>query len=204
MPEISDFYLFGNAMRRTALHLRPVEPDIDDGAIVRAHMMPDEPVVFEHSSCSRPMDLAGTEFPGMDLLSSRAIDLMRDHGFAGWRTYEVQVTGKNKESVKGYHGLQVHGRCGPIDDSKSRPVWRDPVVEGGPRFQVRLGHYFDVDTWDGNDFFMPEEVGGRENLLIYVTDRVKRAFEKAKLTNVKFEQVTEVVNYHFPHRFETD
>lgn len=204
MAEISDFYMFSNALRRTALHLRPVAPDIDDGAIVRAHITPKEPVVFEHSSCSRPMDLAGTELPGMNLLSSRAIDLMREHGFTGWRTYAVEVTGKNKEAVEGYHGLQVYGRCGPIDDSKSRQVWREPVVEGGPRFQVWLGHYFDVDTWDGSDFFMPAEVGGRENLLMYVTERVKIAFEKAKLTNVEFEPATEGVNYHFPLRFQTD
>jgi hypothetical protein len=48
---------------------------------------------------------------------------------------------------------------------------------------VWKGLFFDPASWDGSDFFMPAHKVGH----LFVVEEVKRAFEKAKISNVKFE-----------------
>ncbi|MCO6436247.1 MAG: hypothetical protein J5J06_04075 [Phycisphaerae bacterium] len=115
-----------------------------------------------------------------------------EQGFTGWSTYEVKVFGKTDE-ITGYKGLSVLGRCGPTDDSKARLVWVEPNPEhmGMPGLPVtavqqKFGLYFDPDTWDGCDFFLPEG-----SAWIFVTERVAKALKKARATNVSLTPLPE-------------
>ena len=35
--------------------------------------------------------------------------------FTGWRTYDIELFGRDGVPIPGYHGLAIHGRCGPMD-----------------------------------------------------------------------------------------
>lgn len=58
----------------------------------------------------------------------------------------------------------------------------------GGVFPYWRGLYFDPDTWDGSDIFMP---GGRTGW-VFVLDHVRDALEKAHVKNVAFQRLDEV------------
>jgi hypothetical protein len=133
----------------------------------------------------KPGDIIWTTFATSLLVSERVVTLLRDAGFTGWRTYAVDLVGYDGAPIPGYHGLAIHGRCGPIDDSKSVQV---PKQFPGGVFPVWMGMYFDPDSWDGSDLFMSEAGGGWK----FVVEDVKRAFQKAKIRNVRLTRLDEV------------
>jgi hypothetical protein len=52
---------------------------------------------------------------------------------------------------------------------------------------VAVGLYFNLETWDGSDFFVPGESG-----YIIVTEKVKTAVEKTKFSNIELRSITEI------------
>lgn len=104
---------------------------------------------------------------------------------SGWRTYPIDLFGKDGLRIPGHQGLAVHGRCGPIDDNRS--VKFHEIYPGGV-FPAWRGLYFDPASRDGSDLFMPAGEAG----WILAVDAVKRAFEKAKATNLLFTALDQV------------
>lgn len=133
---------------------------------------------------SKPSDFIYTTSAHPTLISDRVLGILKREGFTGWRTYPIRLFGKNGARISGYHGLAIHGRCGPLDDSRS--VKRDTVYPGGV-FPEWYGLFFDPTTWDGSDLFMTSS----PQTWLFVVEAVKRAFEKAKVTNVKFTPLDE-------------
>ena len=128
---------------------------------------------------SKPSDLIFTTLATPVIISDRVVGILKGEGFTGWQTYLIRLFGKDGVRIRGYHGLAVHGRCGPLDDSRS--VKRDKILPSGifPRW---YGLFFDPATWDGSDLFMTSG----PQAWVFVVEAVKRAFEKAKVTNVEF------------------
>jgi hypothetical protein len=91
----------------------------------------------------------------------------------------LQARNKQGQTVPGYGGLAVTGRCGNLDDSMSVQV---PRIYPGGIFPVLKGLLFDPASWDGSDFFMPAQ----RFSFVFVVEAVKKAFERAKIRNVKF------------------
>lgn len=183
----SRVYLLGNRFLRGALHVRPKSEINDPFALTRGEYVPPAPIVFEYSSGGKPRDLIGTEFPEIDLVSQRVIDVLRSSGFKGWSTYPVIVLSKSGEHIEGYHGFAVTGRCGPIDDSMSRRVLSAPATPAGRPVWALRGLYFDPTTWDGADIFVAEG-----SALVFLVEDVKRALERASVRNFSFKCATEV------------
>ena len=156
--------------------------EVDRGAVI-----PEEPIPVRHDAGGKPRDVIWTTWGTPVVVSRRVVDLLRASGFTGWATYPVTLYDRDGEFVDGYHGLATTGRCGPIDYSRSAPV---AVMSpgGGERMQYR-GKYFDPDSWDGSDFFVPTTgFGGR-----FVVAEVKDCFEDAKIRNVEFERLTDAL-----------
>ncbi|MFQ5423999.1 MAG: hypothetical protein ACE5F9_08465 [Phycisphaerae bacterium] len=190
--DFSTVYDLNTIGKRTALHVRPRnDEDIEDvSALYRARVRPDKPLVFEFfkgASGSTAHDFVSTGFAALLLVSNRVVKVLA--GFTGWTTYPVEVYGKNGELIAGYHGLAVTGRCGPIDDARSRPAIQPPAVPAGRPRPIWIGLYFDPATWDGSDIFLPQ---GNEGT--FVTRPVKMSLEEAKATNVYFRPLTEMEN----------
>lgn len=119
------------------------------------------------------------------LVSDRVVDLLEGGGFCGWKTYPVELSGKDGSQINGYHGLSVDGRCGTIDNARSERV--DKLMPGGV-FPVWRGVYFDEATWDGSDLFMPANTWS----WIFVVEAVRRAFTAAKVKNVCFNALPDI------------
>lgn len=197
-------YEMGHIGRRRALHVEPRELErIPDGyALYGGEVRPDRPLIFDFkkgASGSTAYDFVGTTLPPLKLISDRVVEVLRS--FSGWSTYPVEVYGKKGERIPGYHGLSITGRCGPIDDSRSQPRIRPPASPAGRATREWIGLYFDPATWDGSDLFLPRGSGGT-----FVTEAVKTALERARITNVQFTPLTEALNmssallFGAPHR----
>lgn len=170
-----------------ALHLIPRDDIADPQAILKAEVLPESPVILDYHFGGKPRDVISAGSVHIKAFADRVVETLREGGFTGWATYPVEIYGKNKERIEGYQGFAVTGRCGPIDDSKSPLESCEPRVPGGRRVQRRVGMYFDQQTWDGSDIFMPEQCG-----FVFVVERVKRALEKTKVKNFSFTRLTEI------------
>jgi hypothetical protein len=126
-----------------------------------------------------PSDVIWTSIAAPLLVSDRVVEILRKLGATGWSTYGVALVGKRGERIGGFHGLAVHGRCGPIDNSKSVEVQRQ--FPGGLMSMWR-GLYFEPSTWDGSHLFMPAGKGG----WIFVVNEIRVALEKARIKHIKF------------------
>ena len=184
--DFDHMHLLKNDFRHGALHVRLAADIADPYAVARGEQRPSATLTFKRSSGTNAEDLIGTELPPLRLVSSRTINLLRRERASGWDSYPVRILGKGGEALNGYELLVVTGRSGPIDNSKSVKVWKIPPPSGKPH-EVWKGLYFDDESWDGSDVFSPGETTH-----VIVTDRIRQAFEDAKITNVSFSPLTEV------------
>ncbi|MEI6511383.1 MAG: hypothetical protein WCO25_05085 [Candidatus Uhrbacteria bacterium] len=59
--------------------------------------------------------------------------------------------------------------------------------------------FFDKETWDGTDLFIPEGTA-----MVVVSEPVKLAIEKAKLTNVECNRLSDRENTSLPTIFPAE
>ena len=135
---------------------------------------------------AKPTDLVWTTLATPAILSERVVSILREGNFSGWDVVPVELRDKAGELMPTYHYLCIHGRSGRIQDDRS--VKMDKIYPGGV-FPAWFGIFFDEGTWDGSDFFVPEGT-----TLIGVTEPVKRAFEKTKVRNVRFQPLDQAEN----------
>ena len=120
------------------------------------------------------------------LVSEQFVNTLSAAGLTGWARYAVRVLERSGDELAGYHGLSVRGRCGPLDPARALRVIL-PAPPGGIAVPGWRGFYFDPASWDGNDFFVPEGTGQ-----IFVAERAKDVMERAELSNIQFQRVTEI------------
>lgn len=156
-------------------------------AIFRAEVEPPANLAFEVRRQGKFPDLLFTNNIPFKLLSDPAVQALRAAGLTGWTTFPVRLEGPGFLLAPRYSGLAITGRCGPLDNSRSRSVQRRAAVGEGS-IAVYLGMYFDPASWSGDDFFVPE---GR-NAYSFVTERVVELFRNAGLTGASFTPLEEV------------
>ena len=133
---------------------------------------------------SEPGQVVWTTLVGPVLLSEEVVASLREAGLSGWATYPVALTGKEGESLGTYFGLVVKGRCGPIDMGRCR---REEKEYPAGAFPVLKGLYFEEESWDGSDFFMPSD----GTAWVFVTGAAKKALGR-RARNVRFEVLDDV------------
>lgn len=136
------------------------------------------------SGASTPLDVVWTTLALPVLLSQRLVDVIRKEQLTGCDFVPCTIEGKGGESWN-YYTLIVQGRCGAIADRESVKVER--LYPGGI-FPVWRGLYFDPESWDGSDFFMPDEPVG----WVIVSERVKVVLEDARTRGAVFTRLDEV------------
>jgi hypothetical protein len=141
------------------------------------------PLIYIHTKGKHWRDILDTGMPNIFLISKKMVNIMTENKFTGWKLFDIEIYDKENNLVPGYYGLSAIGRCGPQDYTKCKTIFKQ-YIENGPIVERYKEFHFDIDTWDGSDFFFPENYLG-----FTVTERVKIAFEKAKLTNVKFRSL---------------
>lgn len=158
-----------------------LDVETDTFGLTRAEVHPTQPIrVGWAMGGARPVDpVLWTTHAVPIILADAVVQLLRSEGLTGWSLYEVSVRDKQGEQVPGYSGLAVTGRCGNLDHSMSVEL---PRIRPAGIFPVWKGLFFDPNSWDGSDFFMPAQRFGS----VFVVDAVKKAFERAKIRNVSF------------------
>ena len=184
--DFSRIYAIGNAFKRGALHFDPVKGIEDPKKLLKGEMRPYEPIDFRRDSGSKPQDLMGATSVAFLLMSDRFTDALLEERVTGWGTYPVRLYDKAELELPGYYGLAVTGRAGPGDRNKTRIELQPPPVPQGQAMHAELGMYFEPESWDRSDIFIPEGTTA-----VCVVERVKQALEKRKLTNISFKPLTE-------------
>jgi hypothetical protein len=148
--------------------------------LTRAEMQPSHPIIVEWAMGStKPGDVIWTTMAVVVIVSDSVVQLLRSHGFTGWSLYDVSVQDKQGQLIPGYSGLAITGRCGQIDYTRTNVV---PRIYPAGIFPIGKGLLFDPESWDGSDLFMPAGNVGHKLMV----ERVKKAFERAKIRNVSF------------------
>lgn len=183
-PGFDKIFLLGESGSRRAFRGDlGVETTEEAFALTRAEMHPSHPIPVQWAMGSaKPGDVVHTTYATPIIVSDSVVQLLRSLGFTGWSLYEVSVHDKQGQPVPGYHGFAVAGRCGNIDWAKGIEV---PRIFPAGIFPVWKGLFFDPDSWDGSDFFMPAQTVGH----VLVVEEVKKALERAKIKNVGFTRL---------------
>jgi hypothetical protein len=188
MVTIADFYKFGTKLDAKTFQARPVgfgrETDLDllTGDFSRVSI----PVIFGQEDGSELCDVLGTGFSGLYLISDRMRDVLASSGLSGWTSYEIRLTSRTGDEIKGYNGFSILGRCGPIDTSRSQIVKKRLVPEG-PVSKYFRGLHVGLEHWDGSDFFLPQAYYGT-----IITEKAAKVLKAAKLTNIELRNLEDI------------
>jgi len=180
------FFVLQEGFLRGALRVTPAGKLRVPHALTRRERTPRKPVRFQRDEGSRPLDLVGTTFGPLTIVSRLVIDVLERERFAGWATYPVELDAAGIDA-DAYHGLAVHGRCGDIDKSLTPKQMLPSPVPEGEAVPGRRGLLFEHGSWDGSDLFCPSE-----GATIFVTREVRDALVAANVKNLDFQRLTDV------------
>jgi hypothetical protein len=179
----SESYLLGEAFESRALRVGSVDASLDAHALTRGTSVPEAPLAFVRSGGALPLDILGTTWAVLLIVSDDFLRVLSENSFTGWRTYPVHIRAFGKEVV-GYHGLAITGRAATPDWSRSPVVDRLPFVPGGQPYKTHIGIFITGNLWDGSDLFLPEGTS-----LVIVRQRVADALRQARVSNVLLRQL---------------
>src|SRR5436190_4874429 len=116
--DMESLFLMHDAHARGAVFTRPVS-QFDAYPVLRAESNPDKPVAFEAAGGRLVVDLIGSGFASVYLLSPRFQQVLRQAALRGWSTVDATVRGDFSSDLADYRLLVVTGRAGPIEDTRS-------------------------------------------------------------------------------------
>lgn len=192
---LKNFYVLSdNADKKNFIRLRIKEQDllsrIDKlvlGDVIDSKI--NFPIEFKWLSGSNECDLISCGSAFTYLISDKFLDVLRNYNFSGWDIFPVKVFDKNKNILRGYNGLSIIGRSGEINNNLSIKKRIESKSSNQKGYESYFGKFFDLNSWDGSDFFIPNGT-----FLIYVTENVRKALEKEELSNIEFKSISEIEN----------
>lgn len=122
------------------------------------------------------------------VVSDKMINLLCDNNITGWKTFPIEVYDMKENYIGGYNGLSIIGRCNCLDLRQLIKTGRESI-SFGPEYK---GYPLDIETWDGNDIFAL-----KNSLDIFVTQRLKKCMQKAKISNVLFTDISEYTTQEY-------
>ena len=154
---------------------------VDRHKLLRGELQPADDLTVASAEGRILRDVIWTDNVSIVLISDRVVHLFRSHHFSGWSTYQVRVHAKGVQ--QNYFGLIVTGRCGPLDRTRGEWVHKDDV----PGRFLR-GVFFDEQSWDGADFFLPQGTA-----FIFITERVRDLLVREGVENIRCERLSDVL-----------
>lgn len=158
---MSAFYSFQWAQARNEILIEPII-QYDDRELFQGRLAIEEPFETKIGEGKILYDIAHFEDPFNFSISEKVHRLLKDAAATGWESYKIVIKGVEKE----YFGFIVTGKCGPL---------KRPATAGFVQ-----GVEFDIETWDGSDFFCAEET-----FAVMCTERIANILIKNKITNLK-------------------
>jgi hypothetical protein len=139
--------------------------------------------VFQVYAGKKFYDIIGTTSALEILISSKFADIIRSSDFQGYNLSSVKIHMPDENRRDDYFLLSIYGHCGALNDNDTNTFFIEN--EGGiGKTEYYTGFLFDPDSWDGSDLFSPD---GSE--LYFVTESVKLAIDRARLTNVSLRYI---------------
>ena len=151
----ADYYVLREAQTKGALRVRCKEK-LNQFRIHRGDNPEDQVFIFEEAVGGKLYDVISTGYAGLYLYSDKFVNLLRTHECTGWKCYPVKIYSRYGQSINGYNGVSITGRCGPLINDQSQLVIGEPRVPGAPASKFWLGLYFDPENWDGSGIFSPD------------------------------------------------
>lgn len=182
------FSILDPPLRSGSLVVEPHGVPLDDFAWIQG-VGPDGPIPIRRLMGREPGDIVLGGSPAFLLISRSFQQALQGAEISGWTTYSIHPAADLTESLDGYMGLAVTGRC-QIDDARSIPSLMPPPEPGGTAYRVWKGLYFDPSSWDGSDIFL--EPG---HAAVFLTSRCRDALEAARLSDVAFTALADFENY---------
>lgn len=144
------------------------------------------PIIFKQEYGKKLLDVLGTGWANLYLISDRMKDVLEENKLTGWKTFPITVYDKKKNEILGYHGFSVTGRCGPIDDTKAKIIDKQLIVNG-PILKAYKGLYVGLDKWDSSDFFIPEN-----SRSFIINKKTAEILRDKKMTNIQLTNLSEI------------
>lgn len=108
------------------------------------------------------------------VISEKLYQLLKNNNITGWQTYSVNIEG----FTEAYYGFQIIGRSGALIVPEKEGFYK--------------GCRFNIDTWDGSDFFSP-----KGTYLRFITPKLKRLLEANNVTNIEIDNIKDIEAYSF-------
>ncbi len=163
--------------------------DLDDYKLFRGEIQIhlNNKLVFYNNYGKKTYDIISSGFAGLYLFSDKIINILIDNKINGWKNYPCLLYDRNLNEIKGYSIFAVTGRCGSIDYNKSEKIIIQPYSSSGKPVDAIKGLFFEKETWDNSDIFTP-----LNTKYTFITSKVKEILENNKVSNIKFEKITEI------------
>ncbi|MCK0110130.1 hypothetical protein MWU58_12555 [Flavobacteriaceae bacterium S0825] len=159
-----DFYSLSFNSNNVELFVEVIG-DYDDKKLKTGEYNPN-PLKVKKSQGRKAYDIVRLQDVFNFLVSPSLIYALESNSLTGWKTFSIE----SDIELDGYKGFQCTGTCGsPIRPEQSGFV---------------IGYEFDIKTWDGCDFFIPEST-----MKIICTKKAKDIIEKYKIKNIKLENL---------------
>ena len=191
--EIKDFFELGTNHISSTFQAHPVNLGIningindEDNLIKGRYNEISFPVIFKQAYGKKLLDILGTGWPGLYLISDRMKTILEENQITGWKVFQIKLYDKKENEISGYHGFSITGHCGPIDDRKAEIVERQRIPTG-PIYKAYKGLYVGLDKWDGSDFFIPDK-----SLFFIITTKSANILKENKITNVTLKNLTNI------------
>jgi hypothetical protein len=169
--QMSSFYSFRWAQAKNEILIEPTI-EYDDRELFYGRLTIEEPFETKVGEGKKLYDIAHFEDPFNFSISEKVHRLLKDAAATGWKIYEISIKGIDKK----YFGFLVTGKCGPL---------KRPATAGFVQ-----GVEFEIETWDGSDFFCAEGTLG-----VMCTERIKDILIKNKITNLKLGRIDTIQWY---------
>lgn len=165
---MENFYELQFEMRKDEVFIEALNY-YPDQLIKIGKFIPEEPFKMKLSEGKRYFDIIRFQDIFNFAISRRLYDILKKENISGWNGYKIDI--------KDYYGFQVTGKSNNIIRPKEKGFVR--------------GQDFEYSSWDGSDFFCPEDT-----MLIFCTQIVKDLFTSNDISNVECQDIQTVKWYN--------
>jgi len=168
---MKDFFSLNFNTRKVDLLLKVTKP-YDPNSLINGEYSPTL-LELKKSQGRYEADMIRLQDTFNFVISENMYSELKQARLTGWKTYITKIDSLEKE----YCGFQVFGKCGP------------PIRPNKPGFVK--GYQIDFDSWDKNDFFIPETT-----LSILCSFKAKTILDKLNLPSLEITNIKDLEWYN--------
>lgn len=136
------------------------------------------------------------QVPQYTIINTKVYNILKEMNITGFTVEDIDILSCCDKKgnpvqldVSGLKEMIVNGRCGYLRNKDGTLVEKcEQCGRFNPASKYNVhGLSINLDEWDGSDIFFFKNWFG----VVIVTEKVKNAFEQARLKNIKFQNIKE-------------